>query len=144
MKAADYLIISKKTLCAYNKMCIPILEKHDLSQVSFDILMFLTNNPEYVTAQDISDIKGIKKSLVSVHVNKLVNMGILERGFVSGDRRKISLRCTAKAEPIINDGLAIQKSFYDRVIDGINPEDWAAYKRITETVMANTQIILNE
>lgn len=144
MKASDYLITSNKTICAYNKLCSPILEKHDISQVSFDILMFLTNNPEYVTAQDISEVKGLKKNLVSVHVNQLVNTGLLERGFVSGDRRKVSLCCTKKAEPIIKEGLAMQKSFYDRIISGIAYEDWVAYKRITEQVIANTQEILNE
>ena len=58
MKISDYLIVSKKTITAYNKTCESVLEKYDISQVSFDILMFLTNNPEYVTAQDISEIKG--------------------------------------------------------------------------------------
>ena len=144
MKASDYLIISKKTICAYNKMCSPILEKYDIPQVSFDILMFLTNNPEYVTAQDISEIKGLKKNLVSVHVEKLVNTGLLERGFVSGDRRKVSLRCTTKAEPIIANGLAVQKSFYERITNGIAVEDWAAFKRINDLVIENTKQILNE
>ena len=70
MKISDYLIISKKTITAYNKTCESVLKKYDIPQVSFDILMFLTNNPEYVTAQDISEIKGIKKNLVSVPVLK--------------------------------------------------------------------------
>ncbi|MEE0839562.1 MAG: MarR family winged helix-turn-helix transcriptional regulator, partial [Acutalibacteraceae bacterium] len=118
MKISDYLIISKKTITAYNKTCESVLEKYDISQVSFDILMFLTNNPEYVTAQDISEIKGIKKNLVSIHVEKLVRAGLLKRGFVSGDRRKVSLSCTEKARPIIEDGLAVQSSFYERITSG--------------------------
>lgn len=44
-------------------MCGPVLQMYDLPQVSIDVLMFLANNPEYKTAQDISDIKGIKKIL---------------------------------------------------------------------------------
>ncbi len=142
MKVSDYLIISKKTITAYNKTCKSVLEKYNISQVSFDILMFLTNNPEYVTAQDISEIKGIKKNLVSIHVEKLVRAGLLKRGFVSGDRRKVSLSCTEKARPIIEDGLAVQTSFYERITSGITEEDWEAYKRINKRVMENTMEIL--
>ena len=144
MKATEYLMLSRKTLSAYTKVCEPLLEKYDLPQVSFDILMFLTNNPEYKTAQDISEIRGIKKNLVSVHVEKLVSIGLLERGFVVGDRRKVSLSCTGKASPIIEDGLAMQKSFYDRIVSGISEEDWEAYKRINQQVIKNTMSILED
>ena len=113
MKVMEYLMISRKTLTAYNKMCQPLLEKYNLPQVSFDILMFLTNNPEYKTAQDVSEIRGIKKNLVSVHVDKLVNAGLLERGFIAGDRRKVSLTCTDKSKEIIDDGLRMQNDFYE-------------------------------
>lgn len=142
MKISDYLIISKKSITAYNKTCEPLLAKYGIQQVSFDILMFLTNNPEYVTAQDISEIKGIKKNLVSVHVEKLVSAGLLQRGYVAGDRRKVALSCTEKARPIIEDGLAVQSAFYNRITSGITEEDWAAYKRINKLVMDNTIEIL--
>ena len=144
MKATEYLMLSRKTLSAYTKVCEPLLEKYDLPQVSFDIIMFLANNPEYKTAQDISEIRGIKKNLVSVHVEKLVSIGLLERGFVAGDRRKVSLYCTEKASPIIEDGLAMQKSFYDRIVSGISEEDWEAYKRINQQVIKNTMSILED
>ena len=144
MKLSDYLIISKKSIIAYNKSCESLLAKYDIPQVSFDILMFLTNNPEYVTAQDISEIKGIKKNLVSVHVEKLVGAGLLQRGYVAGDRRKVALSCTEKARPIIEDGLEVQRSFYDRITSGITAEDWEAYKRINKLVMENTLEILKD
>ena len=143
MKASDYWMISKNTLHAYNKMCAPVLAKYDLPQVSFDILMFLANHPEFKTAQDISERKGIKKNLVSVHVEKLVGAGLLERGFIAGDRRKVSLSLTEIAKPIVEEGFAAQHDFYKRIISGISAEDWAAYRRINEQVMKNTQAILN-
>ena len=144
MKVMEYLMISRKTLTAYNKMCEPLLEKYNLPQVSFDILMFLTNNPEYKTAQDVSEIRGIKKNLVSVHVDKLVNAGLLERGFIAGDRRKVSLTCTDKSKEIIDDGLRMQNDFYEHIIVGISKDDWKAYKRITDQVIKNTLEILNK
>ena len=101
MRISDYLAMTKDTMSAYSRMCEPVLLKYDIPQVSFDILMFLENNPEFCTAQEISEIRGIKKNLVSVHVEKLVRASLLRRGTVSGDRRKISLAVTEKARPII-------------------------------------------
>lgn len=144
MRISDYLAMTKDTMSAYNRMCEPVLLKYDIPQVSFDILMFLENNPEFCTAQEISEVRGIKKNLVSVHVEKLVRSSLLRRGTVSGDRRKISLAVTEKARPIIEDGLAAQQKFYERLTAGISEEDWAVYKRMNEHLAKNVREILKE
>ena len=144
MRISDYLAMTKDTMSAYNRMCEPVLLKNDIPQVSFDILMFLENNPEFCTAQEISEVRGIKKNLVSVHVEKLVQGGLLQRGTVSGDRRKISLAVTEKAKPIIEAGLAAQQKFYVRLTAGISEEDWAVYKHINEHLAKNVREILKE
>ena len=144
MRISDYLAMTKDTMSAYNRMCEPVLLKYDIPQVSFDILMFLENNPEFCTAQEISEVRGIKKNLVSVHVEKLVRASLLRRGTVSGDRRKISLAVTEKARPIIEAGLAAQQKFYKRLTAGISEEDWAVYKHINEHLAKNVREILKE
>lgn len=63
MKPNLFLLSARKVLHAYNSLCEPLLEQFELSQVSFDILMFLANNPEYSTAQEISEIRNIKRIL---------------------------------------------------------------------------------
>ena len=142
MRISDYLAMTKDTMSAYNRMCEPVLLKYDIPQVSFDILMFLENNPEFCTAQEISEVRGIKKNLVSVHVEKLVQAGLLRRGAVSGDRRKIALAVTERAGPIIGDGLAAQQNFFERLTDGISEEDWTAYRFINEKMAQNIKYIL--
>jgi len=144
MRISDYLAMTKDTMSAYNRMCEPVLLKYDIPQVSFDILMFLENNPEFCTAQEISEVRGIKKNLVSVHVEKLVQAGFLQRGTVSGDRRKISLMTMEKVRPIIEAGLAAQQRFYERLTTGISEEDWTVYKRMNEHLAKNVREILNE
>lgn len=144
MRISDYLAMTKDTMSAYNRMCEPVLLKYDIPQVSFDILMFLENNPEFCTAQEISEVRGIKKNLVSVHVEKLVQAGFLRRGTVSGDRRKISLVPTEKAKPIIEAGLAAQQKFFERLTSGVSEEDWATYKRMNERLAKNVREILKE
>ena len=75
MTPSTFVAFFHDVLNAYNKMCEPILHEFDIPQVSFDILMFLNNNPELSTAQQISEFRKIKKNLVSVHVDKLVTAG---------------------------------------------------------------------
>jgi len=141
MGVSDYLTMTKETMRAYNRICEPVLFKYDIPQVALDILLFLENNPESCTAQEISQIRGIKKNLVSVHVEKLVQAGFLRRGAVSGDRRKISLAVTEKAGPIIREGLAAQQEFYERLTAGISAEDWMAYRKINEQLVQNIKNI---
>jgi ribosomal protein S18 acetylase RimI-like enzyme len=69
-----------------------------LGKVAFDILLFLVNNPEYKTASDIVEYRGIKANLISVNVDKLVRDRYLKKKNVKSDRRKTMLICTDKAQ----------------------------------------------
>ena len=90
-----------KMSLAYSATCKTLCRELKLPQTAFDILMFLANNPDYKTASDIVEVRKIKANLVSVNVEKLVRDGYLERKAVEGDRRKVELICTKKAEPVI-------------------------------------------
>ncbi len=139
MKPYFFLADTQKIIHAYNTLCEPLLKQFDLPQVSFDILMFLNNNPMYSTAQDISKLRHIKKNLVSVHVEKLVSIGLLERQPFSGDRRKIALRCTQKAQPILDAGLEFQKKFFADLTNGISDEKWKVFEEIYDAIKANAE-----
>ena len=62
MDPSTFVAFFHDALNAYNKMCEPILQEFDIPQVSFDILMFLKNNPDLCTAQQISEFRNIKKN----------------------------------------------------------------------------------
>ena len=144
MDPSTFVAFFHDALNAYNKMCEPILEEFDIPQVSFDILMFLKNNPDLCTAQQISEFRNIKKNLVSVHVDKLVTAGYLQRGTVAGDRRKILLSCTGKAQPILNAGLKMQQNFKQELTRNISGEHISIYKEIIEAMAWNVRRMLNE
>ena len=144
MAPSTFITFFHDALNAYNKMCEPILHEFDIPQVSFDILMFLKNNPDLCTAQQISEFRNIKKNLVSVHVDKLVTAGYLQRGIVAGDRRKILLSCTEKAEPILKAGLKMQQDFNHRLIFNIPEEYMSIYKEIIESMANNARQMMNE
>ena len=144
MSPSTFVSFFHDALSAYNKMCEPILHEFDLPQVSFDILMFLKNNPELCTAQQISEFRNIKKNLVSVHVDKLVTAGYLQRGMVDGDRRKFLLSCTTKAQSILEAGLKMQQNFNQKLTQN-NPEDYMNINReITESMAVNARQMRNE
>ena len=94
---------------AYSVMCKPLCQEIKLPQTAFDILMFLSNNPQYKTA-----------NLVSINVDKLVKEGYLERREVAGDRRKTELVCTSKADSIIEKGRLVQKDFKDTLFNNMD------------------------
>lgn len=106
---------------AYSVMCKPLCQEIKLPQTAFDILMFLSNNPQYKTARDIVEVRKIKANLVSINVDKLVKEGYLERKEVAGDRRKTELVRTSKADFIIEKGRLVQKDFKDILFN--NMED---------------------
>lgn len=106
---------------AYSVICKPLCQEMKLPQTAFDILMFLSNNPQYKTARDIVEVRKNKANLVSINVDKLVKEGYLERREVAGDRRKTELVCTSQADSIIEKGRLVQKDFKDILFN--NMED---------------------
>lgn len=105
---------------AYSVMCKPLCQEMKLPQTAFDILMFLSNNPQYKTARDIVEVRKIKANLVSINVDKLVKEGYLERREVAGDRRKTELVCTSQADSIIEKGRIVQKDFKDTLFNSMD------------------------
>jgi DNA-binding MarR family transcriptional regulator len=105
---------------AYSVMCKPLCQEIKLPQTAFDILMFLSNNPQYKTARDIVEVRKIKANLVSINVDKLVKEGYLERREVAGDRRKAELVCTSQADSIIEKGRLVQKDFKDTLFNNMD------------------------
>lgn len=126
---------------AYTTLCQPVLNEFGISQTSFDILMFLTNQPEHYTAREISQLRNIKANVVSLHVEKLVQDGYLERKSVEGDRRKIRLVCTDKAKKITEKGHAVQQTFFERLMDGLSENDLEEFKHCFRVIAKNVDRI---
>ena len=129
---------------AYTNACKPICRELGMPQMAFDILMFLSNNPEHCTAKEISKYRGFKENIISVNVNKLVNEGYLRRQEDQEDRRKVRLFCTEKAAAIIRKGRELQERFIRRMLDGLTPEELRIHRSCLETIALNAQKLLEE
>ena len=106
--AVHFFSSAGKVIEAYHKVLQPLCQEEDLPIIAMDMLLFLANNPEKTTAQDICRCRGLKPGIVSVYVERLVSEGYLQRQPVPGDRRKVLLRCTEKAEPLVERGRELQ------------------------------------
>ena len=133
-----------KTALAYSAVCKPLCQKLKLTQTAFDILMFLANNPCFKTASDIVEIRHIKANLVSINVDRLVREGYLLRQPVEGDRRKTELVCTALAQPVIEQGRAVQESFLKNLLRGMDEAAQAAFFSAIAIIDHNMDELLKE
>ena len=126
---------------AYADWCKPLCKELGMPQMAFDILMFLSVNPELCTARDINRHQGFKENILSVNVNKLVGEGYLERRPVEGDRRKVHLALTEKAQPIVARGNRAQAEFDQLIRAGITPEELATFAKCLSIAGENARRI---
>ena len=135
---------ARKIGMAYEMTLLPLALETDMPHTAISILLFIANNPEYATARDICEMRGLKRPNVSAHVERLVQEGYIERRAVPGDRRKDALVCTEKATKIVELGRARQIQFAQAVLDGISEEDRAVMERCFKTMNANIDKIIKE
>ena len=133
---------AQKFMVAYNARFKPLCQALKLPQTALDILLFLANNPCYDTASDIVEIRKLKANLVSVNVEKLVREGYLRREMVEGDRRKIRLRCTERARPVIEQGRAVQNAFFEQLLSGLAPGQRRVFLQTLECMSQKLDTIL--
>ena len=138
------LEFSQKFVVGYNAACKPLCEELKLPQTALDILLFLVNNPEYKTASDIVEVRKLKANLVSVNVDRLVQEGYLVRKPVKGDRRKMELYCTEKAETIIGKGRKLQDDFSEGLLCGLEEETRETFFEAVKQMDKNLDVILKE
>ena len=141
MRGATLFSHANKMTQAYHIMLTPLCKETGLPPLALDILLFLANNPEHNTAKDICRLRGHKPGIVSVHVERLVQDGFLERQEMPGDRRQTRLVCTEKAQNVIARGREIQWQFGKRLLEGVAEEDLSAMRRCLETIDQNLDTI---
>ena len=132
----------RKISAAYAALCRPLCQRLHLPQTAFDILMFLANNPGYQTASDVVEVRKLKANLVSVNVDRLVKEGYLDREADPADRRRTLLRCTGKAQPIIEQGRALQEEFGRCLLENTTETQRTAFFETMDIMSRNLDAIL--
>ena len=135
---------AKKFTRVYNAMMQPLCEELTMPETAVDILMYFANNPDMNTARDVCRFKFLKSGIVSFHIDRMVNEGLLERRAEPGDRRICRLVCTEKAAPIIEKGRALQMQFGRAITAGLDEATMETLKFSMQTVNNNLERLLHE
>lgn len=107
----------------YEMLTRKVCEKYQLTQMEYDILIFLHNNPQHNTAAEIVKIRKSTKSHVSSSLKNLENRGLVERIQSADNKKHIEIVLLEKAVPIIEDGIKVQKEFAKTLLQGLSEEE---------------------
>lgn len=129
---------------AYHTLLKPLCKETGLPPLALDILLFLANNSDNATANDMCRMCGVKSGIVSVHIDRLVRDGLLIRTVVPEDRRRTRLTPTEKANDLIEKGRKIQREFAKELREGVSDEDVAVWQRIMKTIDGNISRIIDK
>ena len=95
-----------KTITSYYELLSgEVCDRYELTQMEYDILMFLHNNPQHNTAADIVKIRKSTKSHVSTSLKNLENKGLVERIQSKDNKKHIEIVLLDKAEIIVKAGI---------------------------------------
>ena len=117
------------TTC-YELLSSKVCSEYGLTQMQYDILMFLYNNPQHNTAADIVKVRKSTKSHVSTSLKGLEDRELIKRLQSAENKKHIEIVLLEKAMPIIEDGIKAQKDFASNVLSGLTNEE----KRICMSV----------
>ena len=133
---------ARKLGLAYERALLPLSKEVGMPQTAISILLFFANNPDLATARDICELRGLKRAIVSTHVERLVSEGFLVRKEYPGDRRKDILVCTEKAQPVIEAGRKVQKEFAGTILCGLTEEEMKGMERCFQIMDGNIDKLL--
>lgn len=123
----------------YEDMMKEVCKKYRMSRVEVDIIAFLKNHPNKDTAADIVELRMLSKAAVSKGVGALIQKSLLERNPDTKDRRKIHLKLTQEAEPVMLDIQKTQENYGDFLFNGFSEEEYEEYLRLKERMLANVK-----
>lgn len=113
-----------KTITSYYELLSgEVCDRYGLTQMEYDILMFLHNNPQHNTAAEIVKVRKSTKSHVSTSLKKLESEGFVERIQSKDNKKHIEIVLLDKAELIVEEGINAQKQFAQDVLRGLTEEE---------------------
>ena len=121
-----------KTITNYYELLSgEVCDRYGLTQMEYDILMFLHNNPHHNTAAEIVKVRKSTKSHVSTSLKKLENKGLVERIQSKDNKKHIA-------------GINAQKQFAGNVLSGLTEEEKHMCIQIFDRICNNAEEHLRE
>ena len=111
-----------KTIISYYELLSgEVCDRYGLTQIEYDILMFLHNNPQHNTAAEIVKIRKSTKSHVSTSLKDFGKQGTYQKEYkVKMNKKHIEIVLLDKAELIVEAGINAQKQFAQKCLKRID------------------------
>ncbi len=129
---------------AYTVCVKPVCRQFGLTQMEFDVLMFLANNSEYDTASDIVRLRRFTKSHVSAALKSLAAREMLETFYREGNRKSIHLRLLPSSGPVVEEGRAAQEQFGKILFADFSQSEFALTQLIFQRICAHAREVVQE
>lgn len=126
----------------YEYVTKPLCNKYGLTQMEYDIVMFLHNNSQYKTASDIVKIRKLTKSHVSNALSLLEKKGYIKKHYESDNKKSLILQITESANNLIIEGEKAQLSFGRILFDGFSNTDIEFCKKLFSRMCENANKVL--
>ena len=134
-----------KTITSYYELLSGrVCDRYGLTQMEYDILMFLHNNPQHNTAAEIVKVRKSTKSHVSISLKNLENKGLVERIQSETSKKHIEIVLLDKAELIVEAGINAQKEFAQDVLSGLTEEEKRMCINVFNKICNNAEEHLKE
>ena len=134
-----------KTITSYYELLSGrVCDQYGLTQMEYDILMFLHNNPQHNTAAEIVKVRKSTKSHVSISLKNLESKGLVERIQSETNKKHIEIALLDKAELIVEAGINAQKEFAQDVLSGLTEEEKRMCINVFNKICNNAEERLKE
>ena len=134
-----------KTITSYYELLSGrVCDEYGLTQMEYDILMFLHNNPQHNTAAEIVKVRKSTKSHVSISLKNLESKGLVERIQSETNKKHIEIALLDKAELIVKAGINAQKEFAQDVLSGLTEEEKRMCINVFNKICNNAEEHLKE
>ena len=131
------LRMQKRIVEAYQSHIAEAAGRVGLTKPEADVLLFLSNNPQYTAARDVVRCRGFSKTYVSRAVEKLIARGLLRSEVSAGDRRLQNLSLTAAAADPVCRLQQAQLAFFNRLSAGVTSRERAVLTHLMEVLDGN-------
>ena len=112
--------------------CERLMETYGLRHVELDILYLISHEKQKDTAKDLIEIQHLSKAHISKSVDNLKQHG-------EEDHRRIHIRMTGKAKPVLEEFEQIRADILERLFAGVTEEERSCLKRVMGKIMKNIQ-----
>lgn len=140
MEVKMYFWDKHKAITSYYELLSgEVCDRYELTQMEYDILMFLHNNPQLNTAAEIVKIRKSTKSHVSTSLKKLENRGFVKRLQSEDNKKHIEIVLLDRAALIVEAGLNAQKQFAQDVLSGLTKEERHMCIKVFDKICNNAE-----